>query len=165
MVGLGRMGGNMAQRLLEGGHDVTVFDLNAEAREEAVTRGATAVSSLGELKTAMTAPRAVWVMVPAGAPTEATIEQLVQALDPGDVIIDGGNSNFRQSITHANRLREAGIGFIDAGVSGGVWGLKEGYCLMVGGETQHVERLRPVLKLSLPQTDLLMLADTVLVIS
>ena len=143
MVGLGRMGGNMTQRLLEAGHEVAVFDLSEDAKAAAAGHGATAVDSLSELRTALDPPRAVWIMVPAGDPTRSTIDALVQTLQSGDVMVDGGNSNFRDSIATGARLKESGIGFIDAGVSGGVWGLKEGYCLMVGGSAESVAVLQP----------------------
>ncbi len=143
MVGLGRMGGNMTQRLLEGGHDVVVFDLNEEAKAKAAASGATVVESLAELKSALEPPRAVWIMVPAGDPTKATIKTLTETLEAGDIIIDGGNSNFRDSIATGEALRERDLGFIDAGVSGGVWGLAEGYCLMVGGADADVKVMQP----------------------
>lgn len=137
------MGGNMTQRLLEAGHDVVVYDLNDEAKAKAQSHGATVVDSLQELKTTLEPPRAVWVMVPAGAPTISTLQTLTETLEPGDVVVDGGNSNFHNSIATAERLAESGLGFIDAGVSGGVWGLKEGYCLMVGGTAESVSVLQP----------------------
>jgi len=151
MIGLGRMGGNMTQRLLKHGHEVVVYDLNDDARATAVGHGATAVASLDELRDALAPPRAVWIMVPSGSPTTATIDHLVQVLDAGDLIVDGGNSNFRSSMANADRLREPGIGFIDAGVSGGVWGLAEGYCLMVGGAERDVEIMRPAFESLAPE--------------
>lgn len=151
MIGLGRMGGNMTQRLLEGGHDVVVFDLNNDAREEAEKLGATSVTTLEELPNVMAGPRVVWIMVPAGGPTEATIQHLKDILEPGDVIIDGGNSNFRDSIERGRELEALGFGFIDAGVSGGVWGLREGYCLMVGGAAEHVEKAMPAFETLAPE--------------
>lgn len=143
MVGLGRMGGNMTQRLLQGGNEVVVFDLSEEAKARAASHGATAVDKLEELRDALPAPRAVWVMVPAGKPTEETINTLADVLESGDVIVDGGNSNFRDSIARGERLAAQGIGFIDAGTSGGVWGLQEGYALMVGGTEESVRVLQP----------------------
>jgi 6-phosphogluconate dehydrogenase len=143
MIGLGRMGGNMAQRLLQGGHDVVVYDRSEEARKNLEGHGARSVASLDELPGALTTPRAVWVMVPAGDPTQSTIDTLEKLLDAGDVIIDGGNSNFRQSIARSDQLKAKNIEFIDAGVSGGVWGLAEGYCLMVGGSEKAVAHVRP----------------------
>lgn len=150
IIGLGRMGGNMTQRLIEGGHDVVVFDLNASAVSDAEKLGATSVASIENLKTALVGPRAVWIMVPSGDPTRETVDQLAATLEAGDVIVDGGNSNFRDSIATAQRLQERGIGFIDAGVSGGVWGLKEGYCLMVGGTEESVALLQPAFETLAP---------------
>ena len=151
MVGLGRMGGNMTQRLLEGGNDVVVFDLSDEAKDRAKGHGATAVETLEELKDALPAPRAVWIMVPSGDPTLQTIEKLSNILEAGDVIIDGGNSNFRDSIAHGENLKAKGIDFIDAGVSGGVWGLTEGYALMVGGTDEAVAVLQPAFDALAPE--------------
>jgi 6-phosphogluconate dehydrogenase len=151
MIGLGRMGGNMTQRLLRAGHEVVVFDLNDDARRTAVEAGATAVASLAELNAALAPPRAVWVMVPAGEPTRATIDELVSILEAGDVIIDGGNSNFRDSMATGTRLKEAGIDYVDAGVSGGVWGLAEGYCLMVGGTDRAIDIMRPAFESLAPE--------------
>jgi 6-phosphogluconate dehydrogenase len=135
MVGLGRMGGNMAARLRDRGHDVVGYD---------VFSGATDVPSLEALVAALPAPRAVWVMVPAGDPTEDTVNSLTTLLAPGDVVIEGGNSNWRDSVRRAAVLAAAGIGYVDAGTSGGVWGRTEGYCLMVGGAPEHVAAVQPV---------------------
>jgi 6-phosphogluconate dehydrogenase len=143
MVGLGKMGGNMVQRLLRGGHEVAVYDLNAEAVQKLAALGATAASSLEELAGALQAPRVVWVMVPAGDPTEQTLRSLADLLQPGDVLIDGGNSNFHDSKRRAAELGARGIGFVDAGTSGGVWGLENGYCLMVGGSDESVRVCEP----------------------
>jgi 6-phosphogluconate dehydrogenase len=143
MVGLGKMGGNMVQRLLRGGHEVAVYDLNAEAVQKLAALGATAASSLEELAGALQAPRVVWVMVPAGDPTEQTLRSLAGLLQPGDVLIDGGNSNFHDSKRRAAELGARGIGFVDAGTSGGVWGLENGYCLMVGGSDESVRVCEP----------------------
>ena len=143
MVGLGKMGGNMVQRLIRGGHEVAVFDLNAEAVQKLSALGATAAGSLEELAGALQAPRVVWVMVPAGDPTEQTLRSLADLLQPGDVLIDGGNSNFHDSKRRAAELGARGIGFIDAGTSGGVWGLENGYCLMVGGPDEAVRVCEP----------------------
>jgi 6-phosphogluconate dehydrogenase len=138
MVGLGRMGGNMAERLRRKGHEVIGFDRDP---------GVSQAKSLSELVDLLDLrPRVVWVMVPAGEPTEATIAELADLLGAGDVIVDGGNSNFHESIARAGALAGRGIGFVDAGVSGGVWGLENGYGLMVGGLAQHVELLRPALE-------------------
>ncbi|MER7127832.1 phosphogluconate dehydrogenase (NAD(+)-dependent, decarboxylating) [Streptosporangium saharense] len=135
MVGLGKMGGNMAERLRRGGHDVVGYD-----RDPAVSD----VSSLKELVERLRAPRAVWVMVPAGAPTQATVEELGDLLSDGDIVIDGGNSHYLDDQKHAAELGERGVGFLDCGVSGGVWGLQNGYALMVGGADDDVRRLMPV---------------------
>ena len=135
MVGLGRMGGNMAQRLERHGHEVVGYDRDPATSEVADLAGL--VDALGE------GPRAVWVMVPSGAPTDDVITTLEPLLAPGDVVVDGGNSNFRDSIRHGEQLAASGIGFIDAGVSGGIWGLEEGYALMVGGAAEHVALLQP----------------------
>lgn len=143
MVGLGRMGGNMAQRLLERGHDVVAFDLQESAREAVRAHGATTVDDLEALKDALTPPRVAWVMVSANA-TTTVINKLTEILDEGDVIVDGGNSNFRDSIARYEEIQKKGISFIDAGTSGGIWGLTEGYCLMVGGDKQPVELARPI---------------------
>ncbi|MDQ4081361.1 MAG: decarboxylating 6-phosphogluconate dehydrogenase [Actinomycetota bacterium] len=143
MVGLGRMGANMTKRLIDHGHEVVAFDRNAEMVEESVNDGAVGVHSLEALVGELEAPRAVWVMVPAGEPTRSTVEALGRLLDPGDTVVDGGNSRYVESQANAARLAESGIGFVDAGVSGGVWGLKNGYCLMVGGERESVARLEP----------------------
>ena len=142
MVGLGRMGGNMAERLRRFGHEVVGFDRNAEIAD---------VKSLAELVEALPAPRVVWVMVPAGEPTAATIAELGELLAVADLVIDGGNSNYRDSIAHADQLAGKGIGFVDAGVSGGVWGLENGYGLMVGGSDEHIVLIRPVLEALAPE--------------
>ncbi|HMJ77696.1 MAG TPA: decarboxylating 6-phosphogluconate dehydrogenase [Iamia sp.] len=140
MIGLGRMGGNMAERLRRGGHEVVGYDRAPDGRD---------VASLDELVSALVdgdAPRVVWVMVPAGEPTEDTIQELAGLLSEGDVVVDGGNSNFKDSIRRAGELAEAGIGWVDAGTSGGVWGLQNGYALMVGGLDEHVQVLWPALE-------------------
>jgi 6-phosphogluconate dehydrogenase len=134
MVGLGRMGGNMTERLRQAGLTVVGYDRVADSRD---------VASLEELVAALPAPRVVWVMVPAGDATSSTIEALGDLLEPGDVVVDGGNSRYTDDQLHAAALREKGIGFVDCGVSGGVWGLSEGYALMVGGEKEHVAQVQP----------------------
>jgi len=136
MVGLGRMGANMAERLRSRDHDVIGYDRNPETSE---------VASLDELVKRLEPPRTIWLMVPAGDPTEETISALAELLDEGDLVVDGGNSYFRDSLRRAEELRGRGILFCDAGVSGGIWGLAEGYCLMVGGDDEAVERLEPAL--------------------
>ncbi|MGH7511746.1 MAG: phosphogluconate dehydrogenase (NAD(+)-dependent, decarboxylating) [Gemmatimonadales bacterium] len=150
MIGLGRMGGNMVQRLLQGGHQVVVFDRSADAVEAHVGMGAAAAKDLADLCAQLKVPRVIWVMVPAGAPVESTIDQLVPALAKGDVIIDGGNSNFKDSIRRAARLKERGIEFIDAGTSGGIWGLTVGYCLMIGASPEAFKRCEPIFKTLAP---------------
>jgi 6-phosphogluconate dehydrogenase len=135
MIGLGRMGGNMAERLRRAGHTVVGYD-----RDPKVTD----VGSLQELVQRLSAPRAVWVMVPAGEPTRVTVESLKEVLEPGDVVIDGGNSHYSDDQDHAKLLAEKGIGFLDVGVSGGVWGLDNGYALMVGGSEDHVKQVMPI---------------------
>jgi 6-phosphogluconate dehydrogenase len=136
MIGLGRMGSGMAERLRRAGHDVIGYDHDPAVSE---------VASLEDLVGRLAWPRTLWVMVPAGEPTEATLAQLSELCEPGDLVVDGGNSNFRDSIRRATRLGEAGIGFADAGTSGGIWGLDEGYCLMVGASNDAYGRLEPVL--------------------
>jgi len=143
-VGLGRMGGNMVTRLQRGGHTVVAFDHAESARAAAAATGAGAADSLGMLVQALAPPRAVWVMVPAGAPTETTIDELAGLLAPGDVIIDGGNTKWTDDVRRAERLRPRGIAYVDAGTSGGIWGLENGYCLMVGGDEEVVARLAPI---------------------
>jgi 6-phosphogluconate dehydrogenase len=144
IVGLGKMGANMTQRLIEKGHDVVAFDLSAEARESVRGVGARPASSLDDLVASLDHPRVIWVMVPAGDPTTSTIAALKDLLGSGDVVIDGGNSNYREAAPTARSLAEKGIAFVDAGTSGGIWGLREGYCLMVGGTNEAVSKCEPV---------------------
>ncbi|MFG3422178.1 phosphogluconate dehydrogenase (NAD(+)-dependent, decarboxylating) [Micromonospora sp. NPDC049460] len=141
LVGLGRMGGNMRERLRAAGHEVVGFDHNAELSD---------VATLAELAEKLESPRAVWVMVPAGV-TDATIDELAGVLGEGDIIIDGGNSRFSDDAPRAERLNEQGIGYLDAGVSGGVWGRQNGYALMVGGAREHVDRLMPIFESLKPE--------------
>jgi len=143
-VGLGKMGLNMVTRLRRNGHDIVAFDRATDAVARARTTGARGVSSLDALASALKAPRAVWVMVPAGDPTESTVTALADLLSPGDTIIDGGNSNFHDDIRRAEWLKQQGIHYIDAGTSGGIWGLEQGYCLMVGGDADACRRLEPI---------------------
>ena len=150
MVGLGRMGGNMAQRLLTGGHHIVAFDPQPQAVKAAEGNGADGASSLDELVSKLTAPRAVWVMVPDGAPTESTIKSLAELLSDGDMILDGGNSNFNDSIRRSKELAESGIEFMDVGTSGGVWGLTEGYSMMVGGSDEAFARIEPLVQTLAP---------------
>ena len=144
LIGLGRMGGNMAKRLLDAGHAVTGFDLNPANLAEAKAMGAGAVSSLADLAQSLSPPRAVWVMVPHGKPTEDTIASLLELLAPGDLIVDGGNSRYLDSMAAAKKCAARSIEFVDAGVSGGIWGLKEGYCIMAGGSPAAIERVGPI---------------------
>jgi len=151
MIGLGKMGANMTERLLKGGHDVVAYDLSADALKQAAGKGAETATTLAELAGKLTAPRAAWVMVPAGAPTNDTIEELAGLFSAGDVIVDGGNSNYKEAVDIAARLEKSGIGFVDAGTSGGVWGLTEGYCLMVGGTNESVGVVEPALRTLAPE--------------
>lgn len=144
MIGLGRMGGNMVKRLLQKGHEVVVYDPSVKAREEAQGQGAIAEDSLASLVARLKAPRVIWIMVPSGDPTEETIAQLLKLLSPGDILIDGGNSNFRDSKRRGELAAAQGIEFIDAGTSGGIWGLANGYCLMVGGSAKAVQIASPI---------------------
>ena len=153
MIGLGRMGANMAQRLLAGGHRVAVYDISADAVEASRGHGAVAASSLSGLLQELTAPRAVWIMAPAGDATEATIDQLAELMSPGDIIIDGGNANYKDTLRRAKKLEERSIHFVDVGTSGGIWGLTEGYSLMVGCDEETFERLEPVFQTLAPGPD------------
>jgi 6-phosphogluconate dehydrogenase len=145
MVGLGRMGANMTTRLLQAGHSVVVFDRNADAVATAASTGAVASGSLSELVSKLSqTPKAVWVMVPAGKPTDDTIDELSRLLGQGGVIIDGGNTNWKDGLAAYERCKAHGVSLIDAGTSGGVWGLKEGYCLMVGGDGAAVSACEPI---------------------
>ena len=143
MVGLGKMGANMTQRLVEHGHQVVAFDLSEEARNGAAAIGAEPVATLEQLAAALEAPRVAWVMVPAGAPTDATITRLGDLFAPGDVIVDGGNSDYKDTAPLVASLAGKGIALVDAGTSGGIWGLAEGYCLMVGGTKEAVAVCEP----------------------
>jgi 6-phosphogluconate dehydrogenase len=153
MIGLGRMGANMTKRLVAGGHRIVATDRAAEAVADAAKVGALPTASIEELVSKLAGPRAVWVMVPSGAPTEQTIQRLGPLLAPGDVVIDGGNSNYKDSMRRAAALAERGIHFVDCGTSGGIWGLAEGYCLMMGGARDAVDRLRPVFQTLAPAPD------------
>lgn len=144
MIGLGRMGGNMAERLMQHHHEVVVYDPSPQARQRLEDKGGIPAQSLQEVVAKLAAPRIVWVMVPAGAPTEETLETLYGLLSPHDIIIDGGNSNFRDSMRHGQQARQHEIEFIDAGTSGGVWGLENGYCLMVGGSDEAIAITEPI---------------------
>jgi 6-phosphogluconate dehydrogenase len=153
MIGLGKMGANMATRLLRGGHRVVVYDLNKDAIRAVEAIGAEGAASLDKLVAKLPQPRVAWVMVPAGNPTESTIQALAERLAPGDIIIDGGNSNYKDSLRRAIWLKQKSLHFVDVGTSGGVWGLTEGYSIMVGGEAMAVEQLRPIFETLAPATD------------
>jgi 6-phosphogluconate dehydrogenase len=153
MVGLGRMGVNMATRLLRGKHSVLAYDLSEAAIEKAEEVGAAGARSVEEIRGKLPAPRVVWVMVPSGDPTEKAISQLTGILEGGDIIIDGGNSNYKDSVRRAAMLREKGLHFVDVGTSGGIWGVSEGYSMMVGGEKSVVEKLRPIFETLAPDVD------------
>jgi 6-phosphogluconate dehydrogenase len=159
-VGLGRMGLNMVTRLRRGGHRVVVFDRSSEAVARAEGAGADGVDSLADLVAKLTAPRAVWVMVPAGAPTESTVTALGELLSAGDVIVDGGNTNFQDDVRRATALGAKGVAYVDAGTSGGIWGLQEGYCLMVGGNADVCQRLEPVFLTLAPPDGYLRVGDS-----
>jgi len=150
IIGLGRMGANMAERLVAGGHEVVGYDRSPEAIQSVVDKGAQGAHSLADFVKQLSPPRAIWLMVPSGDPVDQTIEQLLPNLVKGDVIVDGGNSFYKDSIRRAAKLRDQGIHFVDAGTSGGIWGLQVGYCLMVGGEKEVVARLEPVFKTLAP---------------
>ena len=150
MVGLGRMGSNLVRRTSGAGHHCVVFDVNPVAVKALEAEGATGATSLEDLVARMSAPRAVWVMVPAGDITARTVNALADHLEAGDVIIDGGNSYYRDDIARAEALRAKGIHYVDVGTSGGVWGLERGYCLMIGGEAEVVGRLRPLFETIAP---------------
>ncbi len=144
LIGLGKMGGNMRERIREAGHTVIGYDRNPELSD---------VGSLKELVDTLAAPRAVWIMVPAGGPTQSTVDELAELLSPGDLVIDGGNSKWTDDKKHSAELAAKGIGFVDAGVSGGVWGLENGYALMVGGSEENVARVQPIFDALKPEGD------------
>ena len=150
MVGLGKMGANMTTRLVRGGHEVVAFDRSADAVNASVANGARGATVLEELVRQLKAPRAVWVMVPAGDPTENTVRALTELLSKGDTIIDGGNSFFKDDVRRSKDVGKKGIHYIDAGTSGGVWGVERGYCLMVGGPKEAVRRVEPILRTLAP---------------
>ena len=153
-VGLGKMGGNMVHRIRrDSDHEVVAFDFDAKAVRQAVRRGAAGAGSLRELVKQLAPPRMVWIMVPAGAPTQETVDKLAGLLERGDAIIDGGNSKWTDDKRRAAELRRSGIEYVDVGTSGGVWGLEVGYCMMVGGPTKAVKRLAPILDVLAPETN------------
>lgn len=153
MVGLGRMGASMAARLVRGGHDVVVYDLDDAAVAAVAAQGAQAAASLADLAQRLAPPRVVWVMVPAGDPTEQTLLALADVMEDGDTLVDGGNSNYRDTQRRASVLEQRGLQLVDAGTSGGIWGGSEGYSLMVGGDDAVVTRLRPLLETLAPAAD------------
>jgi 6-phosphogluconate dehydrogenase len=150
VVGMGRMGANIARRLMKGGHACVVYDRDVDAVGKVVADGATAAKDLADLVKSLVGPRAVWVMLPAGGPTEATVAALGDLLSEGDVLIDGGNTFYRDDIRRAKALKPKGVIYVDVGTSGGVWGLERGYCMMVGGEKSAVDRIDPILKTLAP---------------
>lgn len=151
MIGLGRMGMNMARRLLKGGHEVVVYNRTSEKTEKMVAEGAIGTFSLKEVVEKLSPPRAVWVMLPAGTTVDDHLVQLMDFMAPGDTIIEGGNTNYKDDIRRAEMLAQKDIGFMDAGVSGGIWGLEIGYCLMVGGKKETFEYLEPLFKTLAPK--------------
>jgi 6-phosphogluconate dehydrogenase len=150
MIGLGRMGANMTERLVQGGHRVISYDRSPEAIQRVVDKGAVGAHSLADFVKQLSLPRVIWLMVPSGNPVDETIEQLLPNLSKGDILIDGGNSNYKDSIRRAEKLKSQGFHFVDAGTSGGIWGLQVGYCMMVGGEKPIVDRLAPIFKTLAP---------------
>jgi len=150
MIGLGRMGGNIVRRLLRGGHSCVVFDTNAASVAQLAQDGATGSQDMADMVAKMPAPRAVWVMLPAGAITEATVTRLGELLQSGDTIIDGGNSNYQDDVRRAQAMASKGIRYIDVGTSGGVWGLDRGYCMMIGGDKPAFDHLEPIFKTLAP---------------
>jgi 6-phosphogluconate dehydrogenase len=151
MIGLGRMGASMTERLLRGGHKLITYDRNPEAIQRCVDKGAVGAHSLADFVKQLTLPRVIWLMVPSGEAVDLTIEQLLPSLLENDIIIDGGNSHYKDSIRRAQKLKEVGIHFVDAGTSGGIWGLQEGYCLMIGGEKAIVDQLEPIFNTLAPE--------------
>jgi 6-phosphogluconate dehydrogenase len=150
MIGLGKMGANMVERLQHGGHTLTGFDPSADARTAVQAAGASAVDSLAALVKALPTPRVLWMMVPSGKVTDDTVDALLPLLAKGDTVIDGGNSNYKDTLRRAALYAEHGLGYVDCGTSGGVWGLKEGYSMMIGGDEKLVETLRPIFETLAP---------------
>ncbi|MEI8166637.1 MAG: NAD(P)-binding domain-containing protein, partial [Chloroflexales bacterium] len=151
LIGLGRMGANMAVRLLQGGHRVVVYNRTFEkAQELAAEHGAVAAQTIEELVAALQPPRVIWLMLPAGTATDEHIALVVPQLSQGDIVVDGANNNYKESIAHGEQLAARGLGFMDAGVSGGIWGLKVGYCTMVGGTDATFAHVEPLLKTLAP---------------
>src|SRR5882672_4776821 len=150
MIGLGRIGANMLRRLVRGEHECVVWDVNSENVKQLASEGATGATSLDDFIGKLTKPRAVWIMVPAGDATEKTVTDLAARMDTGDIIIDGGNSYFKDDARRAIALREQSINYVDVGTSGGVWGLERGYCMMIGGPEDTVRSLDPIFKTLAP---------------
>jgi len=150
MVGLGRMGANMTRRLMRGGHEVVVTDLNPDNVKNMAGEGSIASISLDDFVSKLGKPRIAWLMVPAGAPTEQTVQALAQRMQPGDTLIDGGNSYFKDDVRRSGELKKKGIHYVDVGTSGGVWGLERGYCMMIGGPKEVVQQLDPIFKTLAP---------------
>jgi 6-phosphogluconate dehydrogenase len=150
VIGLGRMGGNIARRLRRAGHEIVVYDVDQTTVEKLAGEGMTGASSLDDLISKLQAPRAIWVMLPAGKITEDTVFDLADHVDEGDTIIDGGNTMYKDDIRRAKALRERNIHYVDVGTSGGVWGLERGYCMMIGGDKEAVDRIDPILKTLAP---------------
>jgi len=150
MVGLGKMGANMTRRLMRGGHEVVVTDLSADNVKKISGEGAVASSSLEDFVSKLGKPRIAWLMVPAGGPTEQTAQALAQHMQPGDILIDGGNSYFKDDVRRAEQFKPKGIHYVDVGTSGGVWGLERGYCMMIGGPKEVVRQLDPIFKTLAP---------------
>ncbi|HXX92818.1 MAG TPA: decarboxylating 6-phosphogluconate dehydrogenase [Planctomycetota bacterium] len=150
MIGLGRMGANMVRRLMKGGHSLVVFDMSPASVTALGSEGATTSDSLADFVRKLSRPRVAWIMVPAGEPTEKTVGQLGELLEPGDILIDGGNSYFKDDVRRAQTLRKKGIHYVDVGTSGGIWGLERGYCMMIGGPAEAVQRVDPILRTLAP---------------
>jgi 6-phosphogluconate dehydrogenase len=153
LIGLGKMGANMAVRLLKGGHHVVVHDINEASIQVAEKEGAEGARTLDQLVEKLNVPRLVWLMVPSGKITEETIFAVAELFTPGDTIIDGGNSNYKDSMRHSDELNEKGINFVDVGTSGGIWGLNEGYSMMIGGKKEIVDRYSPIFETLAPASD------------
>jgi 6-phosphogluconate dehydrogenase len=150
MVGLGRMGGNMARRLMRGGHSCVVLDLTAANVEQLAREGATGAASMDDFVAKLTPPRVAWLMVPSGGPTEQTVQALAAHMQPGDILIDGGNSYFKDDVRRSKELQKKGIHYVDVGTSGGIWGIDRGYCMMIGGPEKIVQHLDPIFKTLAP---------------
>src|SRR5213595_1850331 len=150
MVGLGRMGANMTRRLMRGGHELVVSDLSPDNVKRIAGEGAIASSSLDDFVAKLGKPRIAWLMVPAGGPTENTVQELAKRMGSGDILIDGGNSYFKDDVRRSQELKSKGIHYVDVGTSGGVWGIDRGYCMMIGGSEEAVKRLDPILKALAP---------------